>query len=361
MMKELPLPVFFDASSSFKKRAHLELTYRCNLSCLHCFCKGSEHPARNELTAGQWSALLLKLRRSGCLWLTLSGGEPLLRPDFRRIYGTARKLGFIITVFTNATLCDRQLVNFLSRNPPFSVEVTLNGCIRRTYESITCVKGSFRKALDGIRRLVQAQIPLIIKSNCMLPNYAELGSIKALVEPLVGRPAGRGYRFRFDPMIYPRLNGDPAPTKLRLSYPQLCEVRKQDPQIWQEYRRELHHPPAGLNRDPSFLYHCDAWRTQVYVNPLGKMRFCVFSDAYGGDLLRHRAASVWERMGEQIAAARYVSRSACRECSLRSICYHCPARARLETGDQEAPVDYFCRLARGYQAHRQELREKGEG
>ena len=76
-----------------------ELTHRCNLRCQHCYIVRNNKKA--ELTYKEICRVIDEVRKEGCLWLCLTGGEPLLREDFLDIYSYAYKKGFIITIFTN--------------------------------------------------------------------------------------------------------------------------------------------------------------------------------------------------------------------------------------------------------------------
>jgi MoaA/NifB/PqqE/SkfB family radical SAM enzyme len=86
-----------------------ELTERCNLNCVHCYVNqpASSRVARaRELTTDQVKRILDQAADAGCLFLTLTGGEPLLRPDFIEIYLHARKRGILASIFTNGTHVD---------------------------------------------------------------------------------------------------------------------------------------------------------------------------------------------------------------------------------------------------------------
>jgi len=115
--------------------AQIELTYRCDLNCIHCYCKGSE--VKKELTACEWKDLIDQMHSAGTMWLTITGGEPLLRKDFIEIYAYAKKKGFFISLFTCGTLLDDETIRYLSENPPYSVEISLYGVKKETYEVIS--------------------------------------------------------------------------------------------------------------------------------------------------------------------------------------------------------------------------------
>ncbi|MCK4809522.1 MAG: radical SAM protein [Candidatus Omnitrophica bacterium] len=347
-------------------KGQVELTYRCNLNCVHCYCKGIEEYAsrctpntgNQELTTREWEEILDEIHKQGCLWLCFTGGEPLLRDDFLEIYSYAKKKGFVITIFTNGLLLTGKIVDYLEKSPPESIEITLNGITEPVYERITQVKGSFKRVMSVIKELTVRKLPLILKSNCLKQNKDEIVRIKAFTDKLLGKPhemkatpisRGKGnktWRFKYDPMIYARLNGDTTPCDYRLSPGELLESKKSDPEIWQEYERGLCGKFPDLGRDKEFLYRCNAWFTQFFINPYGRLKFCQFSEKFSVDLKKQPFREGFYNVFPQLLNEKFKTGSKCKDCSLRPICYHCPARAFLETGDEEAPVPYFCELAK---------------
>lgn len=354
-----------------KKKEHfpfsgqLELTYRCNLNCVHCYCKGSEGrdssscesrsqndagfddagSRKKELTTAQWKKILDEIQKQGCLWLTLTGGDPLIRDDFLELYAYAKSKGFIITLFTSGQSLTQEIIAYLVKSPPLSIEITLNGITQKTYESITRVPGSFSKVIDAVKKLSGKKLKLILKSNCLKQNKDEISRVKAFTEELLGRPSEKKYRFKYDPMIFPRLNRDKTPCAHRLSFEELAELRKQDPDIWEEYQKGLHSDFPDLKRGRDFLYHCNSWMEQFFIDPFGRLKFCSYSDKFSADLKTTAFKEAFYRWPMQILNERFKTNSKCKDCSLRPICYHCPARAYLETGDEAAPVPYYCELA----------------
>ncbi len=334
------------------QRGLFELTYRCNLDCIHCYCKGSEGLGK-QLTTQEIKDILDQIHKEGCLEIIFTGGEPLIREDFLEIYSYAKEKGFVITIFTNGILFTKKSIEYLVKSPPFSVEITLNGISEDVYESITRVKGSFKRVISVLKELTDKKLPLILKSNCLKQNKNEISKIKTFADELLGK-SNKRWRFKYDPMLYPRLNGNKIPTNFRLSPEELLEVKKSSPEIWEEYEKGLYSGFPDLGRDKHFLYRCGAWLTHFFINPHGKLKFCQFSEKFSMDLRKKNFAEGFYRVFPQLLKERFKGDSKCRDCVLRPICYHCPARAYLETGDEEAPVPYFCELAK---AHMEEKRQ----
>jgi len=324
-------------------RCQSELTYRCNLNCIHCYCNGLEDK-KKELNTAQWKRILNEIRQAGCLYLLFTGGEPLIREDFLELYSYSKKKGFIITIFTNSQAVDKEILSYLIKSPPFSIEITLNGITQETYESITQVKGSFSKAMENIKKIKENKLPLILKSNCLKQNMGEVTKIKAFADHFLGKAGGK-YHFKYDPMIYPRLNRDRTPINFRLSFEEMLEVRRKDVDIWRQYQKSMCADFPDLGRDKSFLYRCGAWMKQFFISPYGQLKFCGFSEKFSVDLKTTVFKEGFYRVFPKLLNEKFKTSSHCKSCRLRPICYHCPARAYLETGDEEAQVGYYCQLA----------------
>ncbi len=335
----------FNKKAHFPLNGQIELTYRCKLNCVHCYCKGLES-TRRELTTAEWKRILDMIQREGCLCLCLTGGDPLIRKDFLEIYSYAKKKGFFITLLTNGQALTAQMINYFLKSPPYSIEITLNGITQKTYEAITRVPGSFAKVMDTISQLKEKKSPLILKANCLKQNKSQIGRIKAFTEKAFDNLPRNRYRFQYDPMIYPRYNRDKIPCNYRLSPAELLEVKKQDPDIWKEYQESLDCTLPKLRRDRQFLYQCNSWMQHFDINPYGYLKFCGFSDKFSVNLKDTAFREGFYNIFPKLLNEKFKTNSKCKDCRLRPICYHCPARAYLETGDEEAPVPYYCELAK---------------
>jgi radical SAM protein with 4Fe4S-binding SPASM domain len=317
----------------------VELTFGCNLQCAHCYIAGDNHPsaARQELGTGEWQRLLDQIADEGCLWLLLTGGEPLIRPDFLDLYLYAKRKGFLLTLFTNGTLLTPRLADSLAEWRPFAVEITLYGRTQATYERVTGVPGSHARCLRGIELLMERDIPLRLKTMLMTLNQHELWDMRAYAE-------GLGVEFRFDPLLNAGLGGDAAPTKLRLSPPEAVRFDMADPRRmagWREFCEHFIGPPARSE----YLYTCGAGNNTFHIDPYGQLSACIMVRQSSYDLRGGTFRHGWyEFIGNMRQQKRTVD-SRCSHCRLISLCGQCPGWAQLEHGDQEQPVEYLCQVA----------------
>ena len=318
----------------------LELTHRCNNRCRHCFnnLRSDDAPALgSELSTREVVRILDEAAALGCVWVLLTGGETLLRPDFRDIYDHARGLGLLVTLFTNGTLVTPELADHLDRQRPFSIEITLYGATRETYERVTANPGSYDACLRGIRLLRERGLPLKLKSTVSTLNRHEIEGMKRLAEDELGLP------FRFDALLNARCDGRPGPLALRLSAEEAVALDLADPARAEALREfAAYRQPTGSG---AALYPCGGAAHSFAIDPYGRLRACAISPGEGFDL---RAASFregWEHFLAGLRALKLDTDATCRSCSLRALCGMCPANGELECGDPRRPVDFLCRVA----------------
>src|SRR5437870_2999893 len=146
--------------------ALIELTNACNVDCEHCYLDLLPDHRIGALKTDEWKRIFRELAAQGCLFMTLSGGEILVRRDWYELASYARGLGFALRLFTNGTLIDGEIAAQMASLEPLAVELSLHGATPATQDAITRRAGSFDRALDGIRRLRALGVVVVIK--CVL-------------------------------------------------------------------------------------------------------------------------------------------------------------------------------------------------
>lgn len=317
----------------------LELTFRCNNDCVHCYCNTPANDAAEiakEMDSVIIKDLISQLADESCLWLLLTGGEPLLRPDFGEIYIHAKERGILITLFTNGTLIDERLADFLGEWRPFSCEITLYGATERTYEEITRVRGSYKRCLRGIELLLDRKVPLRLKTMALRRNVHEIPLMKSYAE-------GLGLEFRFDPMINARLDMDKTPLSERLDAEDVIRLDREDEKrsaAWKEFcGKNIGNPASDM------LYPCSAGLDSFHVDPYGNLSPCIMARRDVYDLRAGTFRDGWSNFLGTLKEKSLSPANRCRQCGLASICGQCPGWAQVELGDDESPVKYLCEIA----------------
>ena len=268
-----------------------------------------------------------------------------MRKDFLDIYTFAKKQGFVVSVFTNGGLLNRAALHCFKEFPPYSIELTMNGITPSTYERISRIPGSYKLALNSIGKLTKLRFPLVLKANCLQQNLDEIVKIKHFAEKHIGTH-NEGYCFKYDYVIFPRMNGDLLPTRFRLDFNSLSLVRNLDRDMQREFQRAVRCGLSGAGRDSEYLYHCNSWCDQVCISPQGRLKFCVFTEKFSVDLKTNDLSQAFRSMRDNILTATYQTNSPCRHCKLRRFCLICPAKSFLETGNEESPIPFYCEFAR---------------
>jgi radical SAM protein with 4Fe4S-binding SPASM domain len=339
----------------------IEVTARCNNDCAHCYINlpaGDAHAKRQELTLSEIDSIAAQAVDLGALWCLITGGEPLLRPDFPDIYLLLKRKGLLVSVFTNACLITPAHVELFRQYPPRDIEVSVYGVTRDTYEAVTRQPGSFHAFERGLDLLQAAGIPVRLKAMVLRANLHELPAIAAYC-----RARTHDY-FRFDPLLHLRYDGDPIRNAdildQRLTPAEIAAVEAADPERSTAMQRDCDnlifepHTGAGCGH----LFHCGAGQGSFSVRYDGYFRLCA-SLNHPDTLYDLRRGSLAEAWGEHVAAVRartsdsQAFQQSCRVCPLINLCLWCPAHGHLETGHMDGHSPYFCQVAHARAANLQ--------
>jgi radical SAM protein with 4Fe4S-binding SPASM domain len=318
----------------------LEVTLRCNLRCQHCYIPGERRASRSEreLSLAEIERILDEVTDAGCLWLLLTGGEPLLRRDFLDIYAYARGKGLILTLFTNGTLVTQRIADYLAEWRPFNIEITLYGATQETYERVTGIPGSYSRCRRGIDLLLEHNLPLGLKTMIMTLNHHELEQMQALAD-------GLGVKFRIDPILNPALDGSARPTFFRLPPEEIVALDKADPKrasLWQEQFQKNQVIPLSDQR----MYLCGAGKQGFHIDASGQLFPCLSGRQPSYNLRSGSFQEGWDQFLPQVISRQYNADYPCLGCELRHVCAQCPAMAELEHGDSEKRVEFLCQVAK---------------
>jgi MoaA/NifB/PqqE/SkfB family radical SAM enzyme len=330
-----------------------ELTARCNLNCHHCYINlptGDRTARAAEITVDEidrWTDEALKL---GTLWCLLTGGEPLLRPDFSEIYMKLKKKGLLVTVFTNAVLIDEEHVALFRQYPPREIEVSVYGVTPETYGRLTRKLDTFDAFIRGVELLEASGVRVSYKSVAMRANYDEMAAIADFCREHSSEP------FRFDPFLHLRYDRDPVRNSEiwaeRLNAAEIVALEESNPARLKSVEQECEHgPEVDHHTTHDSLFHCGigkaAGGTITYDGkflPCGELRHpdCAY------DLRRGTLKEAWRVftpgvMSMKTGNAEYHEHS--QNEGHVNLCMSCPAHNFLETGELDNPVDYFCEVA----------------
>lgn len=329
-----------------------ELTVRCNLHCKMCMFRHDDSEnaeiVAKELTAAQWIDMARQVADAGTLQLLVTGGEPLLRPDFCEIWEGVYKQGFVITLYTNATLVTPKIMETLRKCPPHRIGVTVYGSCPAIYEKVTGSAAAFEKALDGIRLLRTLPSQMEYRMTIIQDNFCDYDAVEELlrrefdpdIELVTTRIVTKAVRGACADVESCRI----APEKnIEISYKRTLKQIKKDVGDRFERGNILVEMKAHC-RDPAektevSLFGCSAGMSTYTVSWDGRLLGCQVMEAFSREI-REDFSRAWMEFPFGIELPELSEK--CRDCSIGAMCSLCPAFRYAETNTfSEAPA-YIC-------------------
>lgn len=167
----------FRESATIEEKGNLDtatihITNGCNLRCSTCYLKAAV-ALPDECTTGEWKYFLRQFKKSGGKVLTISGGEPMTRPDFFEILCFADEIGLQVVLLTNGTLINEINATAIGKKC-CEIQISIDGPDEKTNDSVRG-KGSFKKASNALMLLKDFPCKLAI---AMTPTPKTLPAFK---------------------------------------------------------------------------------------------------------------------------------------------------------------------------------------
>lgn len=310
----------------------LDLTYRCNERCVHCYLDHEDH---GEMTTAEIKHLLDEMADAGVFILTLSGGEIFLRKDFFEILEYARlERQFCVKLKTNAIMIHERQAARIREIGVESIQISIYSHRPEVHDAITLVPGSLQRSLDAARFLKSQGLRVIFANVLMVQNLQDYQGVRALAEEL-------GVECTLDPTITPMMDGDRSVLGLGVNHEALRQVFRDRALVGDVEEFCTIAAPAddeGLSALP-----CSAGHTACYVSPYGDVFPCVQFPLPTGNVRNERFLDIWrhsERMKE-VRSIRLKDLTTCTSCSHVGSCTRCPGLAFME-GNMRGPSSQDC-------------------
>ena len=306
------------------RQLFLELTLRCNERCLHCGSSCGAQPCP-EVSLEDYRRLLDGVKRDfdiSRMMLCITGGEPMLRPDFFDIVGYAHELGFRWGMTSNATLIDAAAAKRLRESGMRTISVSIDG-LPETHDRLRRSPGSFRRAMAGVQALIDEGGFKAIQITTVV-NHGNLSELEALYERFLDvdidswrvvaiEPIGRA-------LEHPELQLTGAEHRALLDF--IRHKREQQMPVTYgcchylglEYEREV--------RD--WFFFCGAGRTVASVMTNGDIGACLNIDrnprTIQGTIYRDDFSDVWRNRFQTFRGSLAEGNAACRSCPHVAFC-----------------------------------------
>ena len=309
----------------------LDLTYRCNERCIHCYLDHDDH---GEMSTSEIKDLLDQMADAGVFYLTISGGEILMRRDFFEILEHARARTFCIKLKTNGVLIRKKQAQLIHSLGVESVQVSIYSHRPEVHDAITKMPGSLKQSIDAIRLLRGHGIHVIIANVLMVHNAQDYAGVKALAAELDAQ-------FVVDPTITPMMDGDRSILSLNVDEAALREVFQNEALVGNV--EEFCAPPQGVDEDALNSLPCSAGHTACYVSPYGDVYPCVQFPLPSGNVRHTKFVDIWRHSPQlnEVRSIRLRDMPTCSQCTHGATCTRCPGLAFLE-GNMRGPSYQDC-------------------
>lgn len=328
----------------------MELLPLCNMNCDMCYVRLSpaEMEAQGRMRTGaEWLALGRQMAKAGTLFLLLTGGEPLLHPDFKEIYLGLKKMGMVLTINTNGTLIDEDWADFFGKTKPRRINITLYGADKKAYESLCHFPGGFDRVIRAVKLLRERDVDVKLAGSLTPENADDLPRMGEIAREL-------GVPLHVDTYMIPaeRERGVPFEQQSRMIPEAAAAVALDFLKYFKTAEEFAAHRDTMLQNVDRFMPGqprptvpgCLAGRCGFTVSWLGRLQPCEVLTEPGADVFEVGFDAAWADIRQRFLSVRYCAD--CSVCKLRPLCSTCPAAALLETGDYMGKPEYLCRYAK---------------
>jgi mycofactocin biosynthetic radical S-adenosylmethionine protein MftC len=305
-----------------------ELTYACNLACVHCLSSSGRRDPR-ELSTAECERVIDELERMQVFYVNIGGGEPTVRSDFWELvdYATAHHVG--VKFSTNGLKITPEVARRLARSDYVDVQISLDGATAEVNDAVRG-RGSYQMAMRAMQNLADAgftgfKISVVLTRH----NVAQLDDFKAIADRFGAqlritrlRPSGRGAD------VWDELH--PTSAQQRELYEWLLAHGEN------VLTGDSFFHLAGYGQELPGLNMCGAGRVVCLIDPVGDVYACPFAihDAFLAGNVRGPGgfAGVWRNSRLFAELRQPQSGGACASCSAYDACHGGCMAAKFFTG-----------------------------
>ncbi|MDD7176434.1 MAG: radical SAM protein [Lachnospiraceae bacterium] len=320
----------------------IELSPACNMGCEMCYARMDMAHIKEQgglLSGERWMELAEQLQEAGCMFLLLTGGEPLLYPDFKKVYTGLQQMGFILTLNTNGTLINEEWADFFAAHPPRRINITVYGTDDQVYESLCHYREGYERTIRGIRLLRERGLAVKMNVSLTRKNKEQFQQFYELARTL-------GVPIEVDSYMFPFCREQKAYDETVRLTPQECAdhymqaMYRQNPAGFQSYVRDAGAVLNGVRFAGHEGMICRAGISSFWINWKGKLSPCFAMQTDEISLETHRFLDAWQLLGERVASVRLSD--SCIHCQWQKVCPSCAGRALCETGRADGTPEYLC-------------------
>ena len=331
-----------------------ELSPLCNMDCKMCYIKMSKEKQESIArlrTNEEWLNLAKEARDEGMLFLLLTGGEPFLVKNFKELYIELHKMGFCISINSNGTMIDEEVIEWLKKYPPMRINMTLYGASDETYERLCNNPKGFTQVTKALSLLKENNIQ--VKLNCSVTPYNkdDLKEMMDFVEE-------HDLVIQATSYMFPPLRKDES------KIGQNDRFTAEDAALYgayiSAYSNGIDNFKAYVDSGQLAIYdaddecgivegdhmRCRAGITSFWMTWEGKMLPCGMIPDKGKDPWKVGFDEAWENVKNIVSEITLPVK--CAGCGKKDECRACAAMVYTETGTYDKVPQYRCEMTKNY-------------
>lgn len=311
----------------------IEIINSCIFRCDHCYMPDRK---KQIMSFDTYKKIVDELYDEGCLWILLTGGETLLHPDFEQFYIYVKEKGFLVSINTNGYLINNKILKLFAIYKPHVIEISLYGYDNRSYENFTHYKNAFTKINSNIDKLLNNKINVSLKTVLTKSNYTYIKQLKEYAK-------SKNISFRYDYIIFPKIDGKNRKVNERLSTQEVMHILKDDKNACTHFQSKIDNIFHQRN-DSTHIFECTGGEDGIYIDSFGNINMCVIVTNQKYNIKDYHIKEIRKKFIKFKKKYR-TNANSCKDCLKKSLCRYCSGRFMLENGSYEKAPKWYCEMA----------------
>jgi radical SAM additional 4Fe4S-binding domain len=324
----------------FPISVHIEIVGACNEKCVHCYLP--QEAKKGFISLDLFRNIIIQVKELNILHLTLSGGEPMLHPNFIEILSLCNAYDMSINILSNVTNLTKDMVVEMKKNPVLGVQISLYSMEAGVHDSITGVKGSWSKTMKSIKLLIANKIPIQISCPIMKQNLSSFNDVKKWGE-------SNSISVSADYVIIGGSDGSSTNLQNRLQITDVCNLIKEefeDPISKEIFKSEVANNKYRTKDD----YICSVCNSSLCIGINGDVFPCAgWQSCVLGNIKESTLKKIWfdSDKAKWLRNLKRKDLKDCDNCKSINYCTICLVRNANESNTHN-PLEvnnYFCKVA----------------
>ena len=331
--------------------AAFEISPECNMNCKMCYVKMTSEEMKKvgrKRTVDEWLDIAKQAQKLGLLHILLTGGEPFLRKDFKELYLKLKQMGFVVSINSNGTMINEEIVSWLSQSPPDVINISLYGASNDTYKRLCNNSKGLDQVKNAVNLLRSNNINVKLNASITPYNIDDLDEMFEVAKELDVTLNPTAYMFppsrRDESLFEDNFRLDAEKAGKCTAYMEYKKLGKEKFKQKVEYIMNVLKKNNKAENNEDLDISCRAGKSTAWITWDGKMMSCGVME--NENLISYPFEKGFEAAWKDVVEKSKVLKlnSNCVKCAKREVCYTCGAACYDEEGSFEKVPNYLCKM-----------------